>query len=502
MKKKVVLLFFSIITFCCFAETYIIRDYIWNLEGKTDSVYLERRIDAKKDIEFSAKDDLQNYIDGLNTVCSNLRLFESLKTEMEISSSGNPECFDVIVKITAKESRSLLIVAYPKYSSTEGIEFKAKVKDTNFQGMTEPFEAEIAFIMQKKTYEKNYRPGAGGAFEYSMPFYFENASLTWDNDFEISYIKDDSLPEWDCTMGISLLVPFKKSGISFSAHQKAARDSLYEKYDDEIYFSENADLSFPIELYKNSRYGSFHYAPGTSLEWIWNKKGVDERTEDLDRQELMFYHKLSFGKIDWEGTFRRGFEFCLKHEAGWNFYNDKFVHGVIFDFTGHTHSKRIGVNFRSRNFLYKNKNIRIGDYLRGIADDQYFNNGKTGYDDFFICSTKAAVVLNLDVPIKLFEIDFGESSLKLFDCEVQFIPFVDVALTYNRYTERNFNPKDGFYCAGFELIVYPKKFKSMQARLSGGIDLSRTLFKDYADNSWKQDKISKYEITFGFDLYF
>ena len=47
--------------------------------------------------------------------------------------------------------------------------------------------------------------------------------------------------------------------------------------------------------------------------------------------------------------------------------------------------------------------------------------------------------------VKLFELDFGESSLKLFNCEVQFSPFIDAALTYNRFTERYFNLKDGLY---------------------------------------------------------
>lgn len=502
MKKKLLALFLSMSSFCCFAETYKIKNYIWNLEGKTDSFFLERRIKAEKEIEFSNKKDLENYIDDLKKKCSNLRLFEELKSELEIEPSEIPDCLNVVVKIHAKESRSSAIVPYPKYSSTEGFKIKTKLKDMNFQGKTNSLEAEAAFIMQKKTYEENFRPGVGGALKYSMPFYVGNAFFSWNNVHEISYIKDDPLPEWNLKSGISFSYPFEKFDVDFSAHQIAVRDSLYEKYDDEIYFSENAEFSVPVKIYKCTSFGEIKYAPGTSVEWIWNKKGVNERTEDLTRQELLGFHKIYAGSINWEGNFRNGFSFELKHSAGFNFYNEKSVHGIEFDFAGHVHNERIGLNFRTKDFYYKNKKLRIGNYLRGIADDMFYSDVKAGYDDFFACSTNAAFVFNIDVPVKLFEIDFGESSLKLLNCEVQFSPFVDFALCYNKFTDRYFNPKDGFYCAGFEVLVFPKKFKSMQARLSGGIDLSRTLLKDYTENSWKQKKISKYEITFGFDLYF
>ncbi len=505
MKKKILILLLCISSFYSFSETeiYRIKNYIWNIEGKTDSFFLEKEINARKNIEFSDIKSLEKYIEDLKKKCSNLRLFDDFKTELKITPSKILDYNDVTVEIYAKESMSSAIVPYPKYSSTEGFKFKTKLKDMNFQGKLEKLEAELAFIMQKKTYEKKYRPGIGGAFKYRLPFYIGDGKFTWDNFHEVSYIKEDSLPEWNLTSGFSFLYPFENFDIDIFAHQIAVRDSLYEKYDDEIYFSENAAFSIPIKILQNDFLGELKYAPGCSIEWIWNAEHkINSRTEDLTRQELLGFHKFFAGKIDWEGNFRKGLCFELKHSAGFNFYDRKKVHGIEADFTGHTHNERVGINFRTKTFYYKNKKLRIGNYLRGIADDQYFNSSRSGYDDFFLCATNAAVVLNLDVPVKLFELDFGESSLKLFNCEVQFSPFIDAALIYNRFTERYFNLKDGLYCAGFECIVYPKKFKSMQARLSGGVDLSRTLLKNYADNSWKQKKTPKYEITFGFDLYF
>ncbi len=498
------MLIFCIVPICVFAENkiYRIRDYVWNIEGKTDSFYLEKKINAEKEIEFSSREELSQYVEALEKKCSNLRLFEDFKTNLKITPSEISGRNDVVVEIDARESLSHAVVPYPKYSSIEGFKFKTKLKDMNFQGKLEKLEAELAFIMQKKTYEKEYRPGVGVAFKYRLPFYIGKAELTWDNFHEVSYIKDDPLPEWNLASGFSLLYPFDHFDLSVHAHQVASRDSLYEKYDDEIYFSENADFSVPITIMQNDFLGELKYAPGCSIEWIWNADHkINSRTEDLARQELLGFHKFYAGKIDWEGNFRKGLCFELKHSAGFNFYDRKKVHGIEADFTGHTHNERVGINFRTKAFYYKNKKLRIGNYLRGIADDQYYGS-QSGYDDFFLCATNTAFVFNIDVPIKLFDLDFGESSLKLFNCEVQFSPFVDFALTYSRYNDRYFNLKDGFYCAGFECIVYPKKFKSMQARLSGGVDISRTLLKEYADNSCRQKKTPRYEITFGFDLYF
>ena len=105
MKKKILILLLCISSFYSFSETeiYRIKNYIWNIEGKTDSFFLEKEINARKNIEFSDIKSLEKYIEDLKKKCSNLRLFDDFKTELKITPSKILDYNDVTVEIYAKE---------------------------------------------------------------------------------------------------------------------------------------------------------------------------------------------------------------------------------------------------------------------------------------------------------------------------------------------------------------------------------------------------------------
>ena len=71
----------------------------------------------------------------------------------------------------------------------------------------------------------------------------------------------------------------------------------------------------------------------------------------------------------------------------------------------------------------------------------------------------------------------------------------------NRITKRFWDPQDGFYTCGIEFLAFPELWKSVQIRGSVGYDLSRSLFKDYIDSSWRSD-VSKIEISVGIGLFY
>ena len=85
------------------------------------------------------------------------------------------------------------------------------------------------------------------------------------------------------------------------------------------------------------------------------------------------------------------------------------------------------------------------------------------------------------------------SWFRYFDFELQLSTFFDFALTRNTITGRLFNLKDGFYSTGLEVIVFPTKMRSIQVRLSTGIDISPYI----ANASWRTKTSPEIQIGVG-----
>jgi hypothetical protein len=187
----------------------------------------------------------------------------------------------------------------------------------------------------------------------------------------------------------------------------------------------------------------------------------------------------------------------------------------------------VGLAARLQAFTYFRSNSdsltstgAIGGELRGIRDDQ---NGADNYPHN-VLRTPTAVIVNLDVPVRLFTTDWRGWGAKLFkrnmpawfhvlDFELQLSPFVDLALTDNIAAGSPVGLKDsikaGWYSAGIEVLVYPERWRSVVVRLSAGMDLGYRLFR--GDRDWQQEpnyplssilpKVFN-EITFGVGWFF
>ena len=88
------------------------------------------------------------------------------------------------------------------------------------------------------------------------------------------------------------------------------------------------------------------------------------------------------------------------------------------------------------------------------------------------------------------------------DFELQISPFVDIGLTKNAASGRSLNPKDAFVDAGFEVLVYPTRFRSYVVRGSFGVDVGRKFLSRFFDTSWRDMSVKSYEISIGLGLHF
>lgn len=503
MKSKITLLFTVMFSFMCFtlsSQQYKISEVKYNITGNTKEIHLKKSVPIDTDIIFSSQDELNDYLNEIKQQFINLRVFSQVALDYE-NSDMNDEIQNVLLTVTVTDSSNFIVLPYYKYDSNDGHVLKAKLKDSNFLGTLNEASSDV-YVALDQGENDSLAFKFGASFENNFPFYMGIIEASWNNNLDFSYTIGKDTPEWLVDTGFKFRLPFENLALELTLSQKFVNDFDYEVFNDALYFGEFAEFSVPIILEKFTKYGNLIYTPGVNYTYNWSYHELNQRNDDLLSPELLFFNRLAMGRINWIGNFRKGFEFYVKQEAGYNFHINKMVIGAEGQLQWHTHWKQAGINARLYGFSYINKNKTIGHLLRGIRDEEFYNNSSN--NDINSTSTPAAIVLNLDFPIKLFTTDFekiGLNFLRKLNFELQIAPFIDFAISENRVTGRKFDIKDSYMCAGLEVIVFPVKWNALQIRASVGFDLGSLLLKDYIDTSWRPD-VSIYEIAIGIGLHY
>lgn len=518
MKKLLIFVFSLLMVSRVFSESYKIENVIFNIDGKTKESNILKNCPIETTNTFNSKEELDSYIKNYEIELVNLRIFEDIKIQYKESEQNNTENTDkplpIILTINLKESFSFLAVPYFKFDSNTGSTFKIKAKDTNFLGSlnTMDFDVNFQILTEDETDAAEYLLGAN--FKYDFPFHIGIVNTTLINDYTISYTFGNNLPEWDGRLGLNFSLPINNINLELELNQYAKRDISFAIFGDDIYFTENAKFSVPILLFSNNNVGDIKYTPYTSFTFNWDKDGINIKNNDLSSPIGVIGHSLSFGRINWIQNMREGFNFAMTNSLSYNFQRNEFIPYINLEINSHWNFKdssnwflkRLGINTKLYSFVYipleKNKfyyGEKYGNYLRGIRDEQFFNENTDLFASEKALSSFTAINLCFDFPISLFTTNFTKSFLRYFNFELQVSPFIDISLGYNRYTKRFFHPRDGFYTAGLELLVYPLKWSSFTVRGCLGVDMGRLL--NIVDNSWRSD-VSLYEFSFGIGLHY
>ena len=483
-------------------ESWVVKDIVFEPKGGTKVSALKRRINAAPGRTFKSRQDLDAFIIDIKQRLINERLFESVEIDVEESETENG-ANEVFLNVKTVDSGHFLFMPYPKYDSNEGFEFKVKLKDDNFMGLMNPLSSDV-FVQYETKEGKSDDFVTGASLEYQLPFSMGPIQASWNNDLFFKYAFIRSEPEWNFKTGFTFVLPFERHSLRLDLTQGFVRDADYKVFNDELYWVENAKFSIPIVLERFKKIGDLTYTPAVEIDAKWTIDGINPEDEDLLSPKLTFSHGLSLGQVNWFGNFRKGFAASATQSMAYNFYLNEFQPGVKITANAFAAWKYAGINSRLTLFAEKNTFVRFGKYLRGVSDDQYFA-GFPKTPNGYATKGAAAIILNFDFPIHFMTVrwrDWGVPFLSFFDCEVQVVPFVDLALAANRVTNRVFDPRDGFYCAGLEVIVFPEKWKSVQIRTSLGLDIGRLLLKDKIDTSWRDEKSNKFELTVGIGLFY
>ncbi|MDE5581017.1 MAG: hypothetical protein K2I95_06310 [Treponemataceae bacterium] len=482
-------------------EIYKIAAVNYAAQGITKESALARNVEIEEGKKFESREDLEAYILDIKQKLINARLFDMAEVEYTLTMDADEDGYiPVAINVVTVDSRHFLLLPYPKYDSNEGFELKIKFKDANFLGTMSEMEADTFFRFEQKDGQENDFV-LGGNFGYDLPFTLGKIEASWNNDFSFEYAFVRGEPEWNFQSGFTFVLPFENIALRLDLTQGTTRDLDYKKFNDELFFTERAKFSVPIRLETIPGIGDIVYTPAAEIVYNWDLDGIDILDEDLVSPKLTFSHGISAGRVNWYGNFRKGFSAGIFQSAAYNFQLNEFQPGIELRAEAFFAWNRAALASRLTLFAEFDSYRRYGHLLRGIPDDQYFSP-QTGMDDVYACKSASALILNLDVPIKIFSTRFEKGWLKNFNFEMQISPFVDIALTQNRSTGKTFSPKDGFYTCGIEMLFFPEKWKSVQLRASIGFDMGRILFKNAVDTSWRDENTSIKEISLGVGLFY
>lgn len=524
MKKNLIFfnfMFFCVAVGCLFAQGFKIEKVEYEISGQTQEKFLRNAVKIDTEKTFSSKDELDSYIDDCKTRLLNLRIFSDVNIEIEENSlpeesdvlvAENPLASDVTVelnpidsadftpvclKIHTEDSKHFLLLPYPKYSSNDGAVLKIKMRDDNFRGTITQVEGEVfGGISDFSTFApENFN--AGFALNFNYPIFYKSFGIFATTDSSVKFTFDSPIPSYDINAGLSFVFPLEKNKmrqlvLDFS--QGFVRgDEEHALFGNDIFYSEYAKISLPIKM----NFAEATISPYTDFFYCWSDRELNFDDTELSSPLTKTGLSFEFGRVDWLGNFRQGLSAIFDGGSGFDFRRNEFVPYFSAQINAFKAWKKIGITSQLNFFQDKNERP-IGVFLRGIRDTPELSS-KNLADRFLYVPT--ALCLNLDFPFHLFSFQPKETSrIKDFGFEVQVAPFVDIALTKNNQTDRFFSPKDGWYSGGFEVLVYPEKWKSIVVRGSLGLDLGKLIFSNISgtsyDTSWRSS-LSAYEIFIG-----
>lgn len=530
MKRFFVLssiLIFVITSIFSQTTTYKIKQVNYNLTGcgpkflgTTKPFALDKNVEVNKNKIFDTQEELDSYIKDYELRLNNTRVFEKVLVSYNYEIDTNNSTSNIIpvtLDVVLQDSIHILALPYPKYSSNEGFTLKLKIKDTNFLGSMNEMNTALNFKLEQKSESEKPHPSFGFEFGYDFPFKTGIFASTLVNDYAFSYTAGDESPEWKIKTGYELSYPTERIEYTLGFYQSFNRDFDYSNFNDKTYAGEEVLFKMPVVIAEIPNFSKIKYTPYINfiINWDLNKINIENST--LSSPYLEIGHSLSLNRVNWKDQLRTGIDATLSNYFKYNFQRNILYPEISLETKVYKSLPLLPTkNFMNRfgicadfytffdiynynNKYFKNDGTNIGERIRGLRDNQYLNT--SGYEDWYALQTPAAIVLNLDFPIHIFQTDFQSKFIKYFNFDLQISPFMDIALTYNKATTNWFNPKDGLYAGGIEVLVYPLKWSSFTVRGSVGLDLGRYIFADKLNLDWRQN-CSKYEISFGIGLHY
>ncbi|MCL2801449.1 MAG: hypothetical protein FWD28_06815 [Treponema sp.] len=453
---------------------YYINSFVYNVDGITRAFALNYRTKFVYGEEITGLSNLERFIQEKTRLLSNERVLESARIEHTIGPAGEDGKRPVDLVIYVKDTWNMIILPYPQYSSNSGFKLTLKARDYNFLGTMSPLRIDVGYH-----YDENNRTSFTLMLDSDIPFtlWGLNWNLDFDHDFAYRMDREQEF-YYKNTTGLSVEFPINGSTLtvgfaeSFIVNEENSDIDklLYGEFQDGLYMSSRVFASWSIPLgLTYYELGELTYTPGASL--VFNHEFPQwPLSPSRKGPYLNLSHSIDFGVVDWIDDFRKGASASLYNSFNYNFYNaanSLQPWGAHLSITGTGHkifNEYLGLSARIsyRHWFFDDYHSSAGDNLRGILDNTINAN--------YMLS------LNLDLrfrlPVRPSEWFPEISFMNIFDFDLHLVPIIDMALYSDPIEKKVFGLENLLLTAGFEFIVFPKRWRSLLLRVSYGRNFS------------------------------
>jgi len=511
----------------------------YDIKGHTRQYPLSQAVPIDTTSIFDSEQALQDYIEALKRQFKNIRTIQSAQINAKYGIADSDGVVPVMLTVIITDTWNFIALPYPSFDSNSGFQLKLKMQDFNFIGTLQPLKADITYRSTETE-----RQIFSSSLNFALPFKAGRLDMLWDNSFQIVYAHKE-VPKINIASGLEASFKANKHfslvfGIApeliindRSSNQITAVDPtkqppprpetppptseqreipFEDEYEDKnktggelgylypqdrYYFNTMFYLRTPVMITETKNFGSLVWTPSVNLAGNWAFDGI--QADELNTWKFAWGHTLSLSKVNWEGNFRKGLSFSFGNTYSYLFYKAKKTDiGFTASLTGYyPFLNRIGIYGRTQFFyyLFNATSTRAGVALRGILNKRI--------------DTDTGFTFNLDIPIGIASLDFQAITdvawTRFLNCDIQLVPFLDIAFVHDFKTGRYYHPADGWYSGGMEVIVYPEKMRSIYVRASIGFDLSELKNvpgPNKIDGRAKRDGESVSEIFIGIGVHY
>jgi hypothetical protein len=465
---------------------YVIREVEFVIEGRTRPYVLMSNGEFKEGERIRGKENLEKYLAQKQQLLFNQQVLEEVKLEYSLGDSEEDDALPVKLLVHVKDTWNIIILPYPQYDSNEGFSITLKARDYNFLGTMNPLRVDLGYRQKDGEHSFDF------SLESDIPFHA--AGLDWNlrSDNLFSYTFEEPLYYQNVT-GISLKLPWLITTFTIGINQYLTINEENIDENREIYGLDSrfygpfgstelfASWKIPLGI-DTGDFGELTYIPLLSgrINYPYG------RMDDPRMPVTNLSHSIGFGRVNWIGNFRKGFSVSIGNSYSWYFDRIDAPLKVGLDGGAVIHwplSKYFGVSSRLKYRQWWHwsdiadgyiPHYSSGDLIRGVL-----------YKDI---RAYQILTFNLDFPVRVLRFWpsewFNNQNLRLFNFEMHFSPFTDMALFHGPYSKlkNRDNPMEGntsfrfddmINTAGLEVLVFPSFFRSMKIRASIGYNINK-----------------------------
>jgi hypothetical protein len=473
---------------------FIINSFNYNVKGRTLPFALNTKTELKKGEIIIGKTNFAKFLKDKRQLLVNERVLkDDVRIEYTIGELTQDGKYPVDLEIYVEDTFNIIALPYPKYDSNSGLSVTIKARDYNFLGSMEPFRVDLGYKRDEEG-----RTSFSLMLDSGMPF--QAFGLNWFVDFDNDFDYRPALEKpfyFKNRTALSVDIPIKRTTLNLSFGEsfiwnEENSDSdkpAFGEVQEGLYMQSKPSISWRIPTgLEIGDYGELTYNPSVSAAFN-HEISPWELSSNRIGPILNFGHSLYFGRINWIGNFRQGISVSVDNSYSYNIYYkkknwDPWEYSYSVTAKGHFIfvEDLFGISTRliHRHWI-KSYSESAGDKLRGIKDNDI--------------TAEYMVSLNLDLDVRALRIKpyewFSNTKLmRILGFDVHFNPIFDIAWYKHPGKKASSDYENFLFGGGFEMIIYPHRFRSMFFRISAGWDITNT------------ERVTPMEIFLGMELFY